>query len=238
MKIAILKPFYLVVVLAVFQSCSWFTPKGNGNIVEEDFQVGLFNEIKVNGNFFIHLKQGNEYAVVVRTDENLIDHMEVKLKGNRLVVKSKNALRPSRENHLYITIPELTFLKLNGANTLKTSGIIRSENLIIELNGASNMTMEAEIAHLTVELNGAGEANLSGMAEELALKVNGAGKYNGLEMKTIVADVHINGAGHCEMNVEQLLIASLNGVGRLHYVGEPEVRSSVKGAGSISQIEE
>jgi hypothetical protein len=222
---------------AILQSCTWFTPKGNGNIVEEEHEVGLFNEIKVNGNFFIHLKQGKEFSVVVRTDENLLDKIEVKTKGDMLVVKSGNAMRPSRENHLYITVPELTVLKLNGANTLKSSGIIRAESLSIELNGASNMTMEAEIDQLNVQINGAGEAYFMGIANELILQVNGAGEFNGLEMKSIKADVQINGAGECDLSVENLLIASINGVGELNYLGDPELQSSVKGAGSITQIE-
>ena len=223
-------------ILISVQSCSWFTPKGNGNIVEEEHQTEFFKEIQVSGNFFIHLKQGNEFAVVVRTDENLLDEIAVKVKGERLIVKTKSAMRPSRENHLYITVPELIQLELNGANTLKTAGTIRAEKLSVRLNGASELTMDAEIDQLNVQINGAGEAYFVGIANELTLQVNGAGEFHGLEMNAVKADVQINGAGECDLSVENLLIASINGVGELNYQGDPELKSSVKGAGSITQI--
>lgn len=238
MKSAIFKSLVIAIAVAILQSCTWFTPKGNGNIVEEEHEVGLFNEIKVNGNFFVHLKQGKEYAVVVRTDENLLDKIEVKTKGDMLVVKTGKAMRPSRENHLYITVPELTYLELNGANTLKSSGIIRAEKLAVRLNGASDLTMEAEIDQLNVQINGAGEAIFFGIANELTLQVNGAGEFHGLEMNAVKADVQINGAGECNLSVEKLLIASINGVGELNYLGNPELQTNVKGAGEILQLEE
>lgn len=238
MKSTIFKSLMIVTSLMILQSCTWFTPKGNGNIIEEEHEVNLFNQIKVNGNFFIHLKQGKEYAVVVRTDENLLDKIDVKTKGDMLVVKSGNAMRPSRENHLYITVPEFTYLELNGANTLKTSGTIRAEKLDVRLNGASELTMDAEIDYLNVQINGAGEAYFVGVANDLKLQVNGAGEFHGLEMEAIKADVQINGAGECDLSVDKLLIASINGVGELNYLGNPELQTNVKGAGSITQIEE
>src|SRR5690349_2528665 len=60
-----------------------------GPVVSRNFQVGNFTEIKVAGPFDVDVKTGGQPSVSARGNQNLIDRLEVEVRGDTLVVRPK-----------------------------------------------------------------------------------------------------------------------------------------------------
>ena len=82
-------------------------------------------------------------------------------------------------------------------------------------------------------LSGAGNINVEGMAESLELSISGFGNFNGGDLQSQAADVHISGAGSATVWAEETLDASISGAGSIDYYGDPSVNEHISGVGSV-----
>ena len=100
-----------------------------------------------------------------------------------------------------------------------------------------NLT-ELEAGSLDFNLSGAGNINVKGIAKSLELSISGFGNFNGGDLQSQAADVHISGAGSATVWVEETLDASISGAGSIDYYGSPQVSERISGVGSVHKIGE
>jgi hypothetical protein len=190
------------------------TVKGNGVIKTEQRDVASFSHIHASGGFKIVWSKGKT-ALSVSGDENILPVIKTTVKDDRLTIESTSNYSPKEDIVITLSSGNLQGIQLNGGMSFSAKGI-KAEQLKIEANGASKLTLDGTADTLTAQLNGASE-----------LEAN--------ELKTHTATVTIAGAGHGYANASKNLTASVEGVGMLKYSGNPaSVTKSVAGVGSIN----
>ena len=70
--------------------------EGSGVVVTESFDLGGFDEIRVSSAFEVDVEVGPEVSVVVRADDNLIEHLEVEVDDDRLRLVSTSHFEMAR----------------------------------------------------------------------------------------------------------------------------------------------
>jgi hypothetical protein len=71
--------------------------------------------------------------------------------------------------------------------------------------------------------------------EDFRVVLNGAGSFRGFNLPTENCTVEINGMGLCEVNAESTLDITIDGAGEVIYMGDPDVKRSIKGLGTVKR---
>ena len=154
-----------------------------------------------------------------------------------------------------VTMPELQALEVSGATQGELSGFTSTQDLQLEVSGASSLNVTAVSAGDTrLEVSGASElrgdirmdsgifnisgastVELTGAATDTDLQVSGAStlRLTGFPMRETAA--HISGASNAEIEVSDRLDVFLSGASRLAYAGNPSLGPmSVTGGSTLN----
>lgn len=172
----------LAAATLLFSSCSFDIEigdddlMGSGEIITRTIEVdSSFDVVEIADSFDAIIEVGPEPSVVVQAHDNFFDHMVVEVRGGQLIVESKNVSFDGIAN-VTITMRSLRELEVSGASSAKILGAVNSENLGIDVSGASEVTFErVNAAEVDLDISGASEVELDKIAaEKISLTVAGA----------------------------------------------------------------
>ena len=228
-------------LLLVFISFLFILPahadgiKGNGNVQTEEREVSSFESIKVSGAFTIYLSQDDDYSLKVVADENLLDIIKTKVKGDVLYISTEKSIYKSKEMKLYIGFKHLSKLKANGAISLKSDQMLRFDEFDIEINGASSAELELSANRLSINNSGASTIKLAGKCEDVSINISGAGSVSAYDLVAKKGSIDISGVGSGKVCVKDDLRVSISGIGSVKYKGEPKITSDISFLGSLKK---
>ena len=174
--------------------------KGNGNQITQTFPLENFTKIKVYDGVGLVIKEGPIYEVKIKTSDNIIDDLDVKLVGDMLVVKDNSTCNIARDYGLttvYVTIPDGTNLPLIPELELhsKTEQKIRSDGVlhspIVRLysidvsdgSGTGDFYVTVANLQLVIESNNVSNYYINGQSNEMLVNFYfGNGRFYGKEL--------------------------------------------------------
>ena len=237
-----IKALSLMVLLTTFASCTYSEGKvtrGDGNVVTTTFDLEDFDEIDLQGGFNVMLVRGSEPKAVIETDENLMELLDVEVRGKTLYIGSTRevVLKPTRMN-LTITYPALMGITVGGACKIESEDVIESDDLAFNISGAAEIDLAIVADILRTELAGAGSITFEGKVREHYIDLAGASSLEAKDLVTEVTGIDLSGAGSATIHATQKLTASLSGVGSIKYYGNPaDTQIDKSGLGSIRSAE-
>ncbi len=207
----------LAVVLLLLSSCHWAGIRGNGHIVTENREVRPFTEMQADGAYDVAWTTGAP-AVSIKTDENLLKHIQVRSENGKLTIDWGKPLRGTHGIKINIASPVLSRVQLNGAVRFSGSNLSGPE-LYLEANGASRIKLQGDVNALSAEMNGASRLEADSLS-------------------TRAMELSISGAGRADVNVSEVLKVDISGAGKVTYSGNPKtVDKTISGAGSVKRRE-
>ncbi len=210
-------------------------PSGEVQTVEYAFRD--FTAVSISDTFTATIQQGDEYAVVVRADRNVVDYLDVGLSDGSLEVGLENGTRLSGSFALEvsITMPALDTLQVSGASTATVGHFADTPSLAAEVSGASRLTLVTDGTDLDLDLSGASRATLNGKTGALHLDASGASSIDAEDLEVERCDAKLSGASTAHVRVTGTLgPARLSGASTLTYQGTPElVEIDTTGASSV-----
>lgn len=207
--------------------------KGNGNVIKQDRAVTSFSGIDVGGAFDVILIQGDQEGVVIETDENLQELIEVKSDNGMLEFSSKPIRNPSKLK-AYVTFVKLNKIIASGASTVKSTALLEADNLLIKSSGASELKLNVGVRELIVNISGAGELSVDGTADILSAEISGAGNLNATRLLSRIGNVEASGAGSARVNVSDNVNFETSGAGSIkNFYGKTDVSETTRDGGVI-----
>ncbi len=189
--------------------------KGSGDMETRDFDLADFDEISLGGSFDVEIKFGDRQEIDVTIDDNLWDNLELKVKGDRLIIDWDKSCRPDDDCRIELTVTSLQAMSIRGAADVD----------IIDFEGDS----------FEFDLSGAADLEMSGEVDDLDIQVSGAGDIDTRDLQARHVKVRISGAGNADVTATESIDAKVSGVGDIDYWGDPaKERTSVSGLGDIS----
>lgn len=207
---------------------------GSGNVIQQNRDVGTFSKIEAGSAFVLILQQGPETKVMVETDDNYQDRIETSVKGDRLTISSMGMQSPSALK-VWVTSPVIEEINLYGAAKLSSVGTIKSDQLKLELSGATKATLTLDVQSLISEISGASKVTLSGRAVKHNAEVSGAIYLNALDLTTTSTTIELSGASKATINSTGQINADLSGASSLSYYDDGKLnRLSKSGSYEIT----
>lgn len=210
-----------------------------GKPVSQTREVSGFDRIEINGAYALYLTQGKEYSLRIEAEPEVLENIETEVKGGLLKVSdNKPRIRigafKGKTRKIYLTLPELKDLCINGAADVISQNRIKTGNFGLTVNGAGDVELELEAGDVAATINGAGDIKLKGTAENFDISIDGAGDISAGDLASQKASVSISGAGDCRVNASQELTVNIAGSGDVGYQGSPKVMmKNVSGLGRV-----
>lgn len=211
--------------------------EGSGEPTTQGRELETFNGITIEGSMDVVIQQGPTQSVRVVAQENLLPLVTTTASGNHLTIGSRKCYTTKKGVRLYVTIPDIQALRIEGSGSFIGEGTITGESLALGINGSGSMNLDLSVNELRSEIDGSGDLNLKGKAAGHVVSINGSGDMRGLELVTERCGIEINGSGDCDVNVASSLDVEINGVGDVKYKGTvQDIRQDVNGIGDVERI--
>lgn len=158
--------------------CTFFGLKGSGVIVEETHQVSGFDAIEIHDGFELSVEPGEDYSLLIRTDDNLIDEVRVSEENGRLRIDLNDISTRRATLRAYVTVPFLSSLSAAGDSAISAHHLSIAKDFALNLSGGSAATIVAEGApseKIDISTSGGSSLEFSGSATDVRLEVAGGG---------------------------------------------------------------
>lgn len=199
------------------------------------YKVQPFTKIYLEGGYKVILEQGSQPGLRIKTDEENFRHIDVQSDSESLSLKIKKQHFDFDELVLYITFKDLDKLVIQGGMNLETKGYIDLKDFYLRVEGGANIEMNMKAQSLKVIGEGGVKFEFNGIVDELNASISGAGYLDATDLKTKRVDCRIEGVGAASVFATESLNATIAGVGKIRYKGDPKVFKKVEGIGLVSR---
>lgn len=228
-----------LLISAFFANCGLNFKRGNGEIEISEFEIEGFHKIYVGGNYDLTLIPSNQCRVVIQTDENLLDYINVEEYEGALNINNVHRLKSSNGINIQVFYKNIDQIYSTGASRITHEGILETEELDIDLSGAGSVNLDIDVKQVKIQMSGAGIIELSGNTDLQESHISGAGGLMAEGLRSKVCDVNLSGLGGASVYVTEKLEASITGIGGITYSGNPQlIEKQVTGLGKIIRNEE
>jgi hypothetical protein len=186
--------------------------RGNGHLVTENRPVTEFTSVEAEGAFDIEWAPGPP-SCTIRTDENLLRHVETSMNGKKLQLEWHGQLHPTHGMKVKISSAAMSGARLTGAVRLAATRL-SGTGFYLEGTGATRVTAD-------------------GAVDELLATMSGASKLDAESLQVRIAELSISGAGKAEVSASEVLKVAISGAGKVTYNGNPSIERHISGAGSV-----
>lgn len=213
----------LFVFLAFAQfSCSQ-SISGNGNIQSQNRDVSGYDKIEISGGIDLVLKQGDTEGIVLKGDENLLEHIITEVKDGKLKIYHKKSFKNFDDVTAYVSVKQLNELSAAGGVNVSAQSPITANDFEYSLSGGVNMKIELNVVNLTGAQSGGVDVELKTSAKNISMNASGGcdvdlEPINADELNVVASggvDFTVSGAvtnlkletsGGCDVNADNLLV--------------------------------
>ena len=256
------KSIVAVLVVALLASgllvgCQGGVVKGSGKLKTETFNFSDFARVDVSSAFEVEIAQSGSYSISITADDNLFEYIQVTKEGETLKIglKTLTTLGPATLE-AKVTMPKLRGLDLSGATRGTVSGFSSTENLDIDVSGASSVeladvsagdikfdvsgaskaTGDITASDADFDVSGASTLQLEGSAKDIIVEAGGASRVKLSGFTVNNANINLSGASTGTVNLDGRLDANLSGASKLEYIGEPTLGTmNITGASTLNK---
>ncbi len=208
---------------------------GEGNTVKRTLELPSVHSITIQGSLDVELTQGNEQAVEVEGQANLLDMLETDVKDGHWTIRTKECYRTDKPFVVRLSVPAIDHVAVQGSGDVKGTGTFTANAIELEVQGSGDIELNIQAGTVKADVQGSGTVKLAGACEDLQATVQGSGdvKASGLAASKVTAEVM--GSGDVEVRTDGDLNGQVMGSGDIRYWGKPtSVNVKVTGSGTAS----
>lgn len=171
-----MKRFFFTLAIVAVASISAIAQ----NKLTKEYKFGKITSIEASSVYDIEVTQGNSGTVKVVYDEFFKDRLMVNYINGKLNLevastKMRNNNRNIEGIKVYLQMPTIEDLDLSGASSLKAMGSFQTDELDVELSGASSISgLVISGNDLSLDCSGASTLNLKGDFKTIEAEISGA----------------------------------------------------------------
>jgi len=184
--------------------------------------LGDFNELKVFNGLTVDIIKSDQAKIEItgeKTGDVNVKNVNGKLK---LSLKFPENFNPDKVRITIFYNLDLTILDVNEGSAIFSNETIDQVSLTVKAQEGAYIHVPIDVKYLTVKAVSGGSIKLKGNAVNQEVFVSTGGVYDAYELITEYADVTAASGANIEVNVSNLLDASVRFGGTILYKGNPE----------------
>lgn len=229
--------------------------EGMGPIIKETIEVQNFTGIELDAPIRVTITQGDELALIAEGHQNIIDRLRTQVKNDRLDISLENGNYRDFKLELFITVPDLNYLSVDGAGKFKVgafeakemrcyidgagkldfeSTLVLEQDLRIDIDGAADTYIQDLTAeNVLVNVDGKGDITLRGTTDVFEVRIDGLGDVEAFALESKEVKIRVDGLGKTEVTAVDELDVNIDGIGNVYYKGEPTIYKEIDGIGRL-----
>lgn len=208
--------------------------ESSGAVIEERRAVGAFTRIELNGAGKVTIVSGDETAVSVKADKNMLQYVETEVRGGVLRLNVKPGVRFGGAPVSYtVSAKNIESIQTNGSGDVFAEAVLSGDKLKLVSAGTGKIRAAVKARKLEVQIAGSGDIDLTGASEDLSLVILGSGSVKASGLSGRKTDANVAGSGSVELGAFESIEANIAGSGDIVYSGSPQVSSRVIGSGKL-----
>lgn len=191
----------LVTLSLLFIVTSSFCTNGS---ITKNYNFGRITSIEASSIFSIEVTQGNARGVRIECDEIYEKYLLVRCSEGELKLSLTPNTYIERNRHqkdqigikVYLQMPTIKELDLSGASSLQATGVFSTNELEIDLSGATSVTgLNISGNKLSLDCSGASSIDLTGDFREIEADISGASTIK-LHSNATSVEADVSGASN------------------------------------------
>lgn len=192
-------------------------------------EISAFTKIDASGAATIIFHNSDSLGLTLEGNTDELAKIETRVVDGTLFIKpSGNFKYPYK---IHVSGNTLNHIAVSGATNFRSDNDVKSDSLIVEGSGASELNLFVNTRSLRAIISGATNANISGTNENLYADVSGASTLKSYKLSSARTIVTSSGASTAKVFASQKLIATATGASTVKFKGEPK---EVSAEGSTS----
>ena len=225
-----MKHFIYILLSVILLSCNGDNVpdcfQNSGSIVQQEIDLAMFDKITVFERIELIITDEPTSKVIVETGEYLLDDIEVKVEGSRLILKNNNACNLTRNygiTKVYVSSPSLTEIQNSSGLTVSSRGVLNYPylNLISEdftsqyvthTDGDFNLQVNSE--RMDITFNNLSNVFISGNVNNLFIGFySGDSRFEGANLIAEHITIFQRSSNDMIINPQQSLKGEIRGTG-------------------------
>jgi len=207
----------------------------------EERKLPPFRELSVDGGINVYFSPFNKQTVAVSARDAASRALIItEVEGGRLRIRAgsrKGYARGDMHLKVYVSVPRLEKIIANGASNIYVNGILSGNELLIQLNGASDFAGAVDVEKLHIHQTGASDSRLSGRVNWLQVQLSGASDMKSYGCAANDLEATLSGASRLQVTVNRELTVTASGASDVFYKGKGVVKKlSSTGASTIRAV--
>lgn len=235
----IAKAMVAIVVSILFASCGFDirTVDGDGNVVKKEIPVtGNFNSVSVERDLEVILVQGSQPSVTLETDQNLVEHIKIEVKGHELKITS-DANLDSDMKRVTVVMPTVESLSTSSSAKITANGVIKGDSMSFSSSSGSNINLAIEANKLECETSSGSNISVSGRANNLDAGSSSGGHIDAKALKAENVEANASSGGSIIVDAVKHLSADASSGANIKYVKTPaQLKQNASSGGNVSQL--
>ena len=208
--------------------------KGTGGIVTDTLDIVDFTGIELDCEATVFLTQGPDFEVIVEGQQNLLDLLETDVDSDDVwEIKFKECVKDDDDVEIYITMPEITYLKACGSGEIKSENTFDVGDIVLRVSGSGDIDVDIEADDIDGKITGSGKLILEGSGDDFDFDISGSGKLKAFPLEVNKMDIKIRGSGDAEIFCNEELNIKISGSGDVYYKGFPTIEVDISGSGDV-----
>lgn len=212
--------------------------KKSGEVATKQVGTAPFTKISVFPGIALVVKQGDEYAITVKSGANIIDDVDVSVTDGTLVLKDNsgcNFVRSYGQTTVFVTAPNLEEIYSNTNQDISSDGVLTYPILrLYSMDyfggvGTGDFHIEVNNSQLVVQSNHVAAFYVTGQCEQLLLNFyNGIGRFEGANFLATEIKVFHRGSNDMIIHPVATLTGDIYSTGNIICKSQPTTVSVVE----------
>lgn len=224
-----------IALTSIFTLVSYFTFAQNN---ARRVTVKNIKEVHVMSGIDLVIRQGNQESLTLEGNPSALKEIEVLQKNGQLKIRFKSNqgwknVFKNREIKAYLNIKSIQSIHTSGGSDVESVGTIIASNLSLSASGGSDMNISLRANNLNASASGGSDMLLAGSAANLVASASGGSDIKMEKLASNYANLTATGGSDIYASVSKGLTASASGGSDISYIGNPDIKKSSSGSGSV-----
>ena len=214
----------LIATVLFLSSCINMGPSvsGNGNVIEQQRNVGEFKSIRVSHGLEVIITQGLPVSLTVQADENIHESIVTEVNKGILFIKTDEHIRRAKSRRVLITTDQLEGIETSSGSRLRISGLFKEQTVELAASSGSQMNLDLSVKRISVKTSSGANIHLKGRAESGNFRASSGSRIHALDFVTGHVESRASSGANIRIHAAETFSGSSSSGSSIHYRGNPK----------------
>jgi hypothetical protein len=220
----------LFIISLLFVSCL-FGIRGNGKVVKNERQVGMFESVSVSAGLEVVLIQDSVVKVVVEADDNLQQIIKTEVSNGELKIYPERHISSCASKRVIVSFKTIHALEASSGAEIRSKMELKMPSLQISVSSGAIVDLTLGVTKLNVEASSGANIDLSGTAEYLDADGSSGANIKASDLQCKTGNAGASSGANIRIFVSEKIGAQASSGGSIRVAGNPKEQQVEKSSG-------